>query len=470
MSRPFHTCGGMTFSQNKVWFSMGKHRVLTVVCAAVASICIGIIAAANGKAAILAAAGVLIATISMAIPAIPVVATMNAALYKQMEVMQSISVLDPTVMFALVSIFCLAARMLLSRTSREAMGQNCSLLLWFIAFCMGMSMGAMGPYSTQYGTEKLLRFIGLAGPLVFLASTWDLSDIEEYFGLLLITSSIVALLQVLPIDIGSAYGDASAPNYLARGRWTGYGAILAPMPWYRMVPTRWGRFISISAWVLCTYVLLAVGGRGPIIAYVLSLLITQMFGLAFDGKALSHRRLKGILASVAVLVLAVYLIVWAPIDAFALARAKFQLLMSPERGASTLTRAELFRAALSYFAEHSIRGVGLGGFALERSQTAARVYPHNLVLEILSETGVVGFLPFAGLIVASLRGYRRAIHRSNRRERVLLESALAVLLFAFLNAMVSGDINDNRMVFVMLPIVHSLVTKQNSSYLIERAE
>ncbi len=84
---------------------MGKHRVLTVVCAAVASICIGIIAAANGKAAILAAAGVLIATISMAIPAIPVVATMNAALYKQMEVMQSISVLDPTVMFALVSIF-----------------------------------------------------------------------------------------------------------------------------------------------------------------------------------------------------------------------------------------------------------------------------------------------------------------------------------------------------------------------------
>ncbi len=76
-----------------------------MVCAAVASICIGIIAAANGKAAILAAAGVLIATISMAIPAIPVVATMNAALYKQMEVMQSISVLDPTVMFALVSIF-----------------------------------------------------------------------------------------------------------------------------------------------------------------------------------------------------------------------------------------------------------------------------------------------------------------------------------------------------------------------------
>jgi hypothetical protein len=449
---------------------MDKYRIRAVISAAVGSVFIGIIAVTKGRAAILAAGGILIVVMSMAIPAVPVVATMNAALYKQVEAVQSISIVDPTLMFALVSIFCLVTRMLLSRRNRQTMAQNGSLLLWFATFCVGISMGLAGPYSTQYGIDKLLRFMGLTGPLVFLASTWDEGDIEEYFGLLLITSAIVALLEVLPVNIGSAYGDASMPNYLARGRWAGYGAILTLTLWYRMARKRLGRFMSLSVWALCIYVLLATGGRGPIIAYVLSLVVTQMFGSVFDGEALSRRQLKGIAAVAVVSVLLVYLILWAPIDAFALARAKFQLLMSPERGPSTVTRAEHFREALSYFAEYPIRGVGLGGFALKRRQTGARIYPHNLFLEILSETGVAGFLPFCGLVMASLWGYGRAIHSSDRRERVILESALAVLLFAFFNAMVSGDINDNRIVFVMLPILHSLVTKQNSRCLTKAAE
>jgi len=434
-----------------------------------ASIFIGVIAAVEGKAAVLATAGVLITAMSVAVPAAPVVATMNAALYKKMETIQSISVLDPTVMFALISIFCLAARTLLLWRSRQAMVQNRSLLLWFIALCVGMSIGVIGPYSTRYGIDKLLRFVGLTAPLVFLASTWDRGDIQEYLGLLLLASSIVALLEVLPVDIRRAYGDGSAPNYLAIGRWTGCGAIVALMLWYRMASNGLGRFVGICAWAICTYVLLAVGGRGPIIAYVLSTVIAQLFAPIFDGEAVSHRRIKGIILGLIGLMLVAYVILWAPIDAFSLAQAKFRLLMSSERGVSTLTRARFFREALVIFLENPLVGVGLGGFALKGLQIATREYPHNLLLEILSETGIVGFVPLVGLLVTSLRGYKRKIRSSDRRERVLLESALTLLLFAFVNAMVSGDINDNRMLFVMLSIVHSLVKQQTSDSLIEQA-
>jgi len=441
---------------------MDKRRVPEAVFAAVASVLIGIVAVTSGKSVILALGGILTSAVSVAIPAVPVVATMNAALYKRVEVVQSISIVDPTLMFALVSFFCLVIRMLLSRRNRRVMLQNRSVILWFAAFCIGISTGLLGPYSTQYGTDKLLRFVGLTGPLVLLASTWDRSDIEEYFGLLVFTSSIVALLEVLPIDIGSAYEDASAPSYLSRARWTGYGAILALMFWYRMTRSRLGRFISVSVWALCTYVLLTSGGRGPILAYVPSLVAVRIFGPVFDGKGLSHRRFEGVFASVIMLASVLYLVSWDPLATFAFTRTKFQFLMSPEKGASTLTRAAYFRAALRYFAESPIGGIGLGGFAQRQLQIPTREYPHNLVLEILSETGIVGFVPFIGLLAASLRGYRREIQSSDSRGRILLESALAVTMFALLNAMVSGDINDNRMVFVMLPVVHSLVTQQHS--------
>lgn len=440
-----------------------------MVSAGAASIFIGVIAAIEGKAAVLATAGILVTAMSLAVPAAPVVATMNAALYKKMEAIQSISVLDPTVMFALISIFCLAARTLLLRRSRQAIVQNRSLLLWFIALCVAMSIGVIGPYSTRYGIDKLLRFVGLTAPLVFLASTWDRDDIEEYLGLLLLASSIVALLEVLPVDIRDAYGDASAPNYLARGRWSGYGAIIALTLRYRVADNGLGRFAAVCAWAVCAYVLLAVGGRGPIIAYVLSPIITQLFAPTFDGEAVSHRRIKGIIMGLIGFVLVACVILWAPIDAFSLAQAKFRLLMSSERGPSTLTRARFFREALIILVEHPVAGVGLGGFALKGLQIATREYPHNLLLEILSETGIVGFVPLVGLLVTSLRGYRRKMRSSSRRERVLLESALTLLLFAFINAMVSGDINDNRMLFVMLPIVHSLVRQQTSDSLVGEA-
>lgn len=166
--------------EKKVWSSMDKYRIRAVMSAAVDSVFIGIIAVAKGRAAILAAGGILIVAMSRAISVVSVVITINAALYKQVEAVQSISIVDPTLIFALVSILFMVTRMLLSRRNRHIMAQNGSLLLWFATFCVGISMGLAGPYSTQYGIDKLLRFMRLTGPLVFLASTWDQEDIEEY--------------------------------------------------------------------------------------------------------------------------------------------------------------------------------------------------------------------------------------------------------------------------------------------------
>lgn len=79
----------------------------------------------------------------MTIPAIAVVVTMDAELHEQMEVIQSNVVIEPRFMFALVLIFCLVARMLVLRKSRQAMSQNGSHLLWFAVFYVGIGMGLM---------------------------------------------------------------------------------------------------------------------------------------------------------------------------------------------------------------------------------------------------------------------------------------------------------------------------------------
>lgn len=67
-----------------------------------------------------------------------------------------------------------------------------------------------------------------------------------------------------------------------------------------------------------------------------------------------------------------------------------------------VARFVLYIQALQLFLENPILGVGLGGFA----EPGTRTYPHNLVLELAAETGLVGLLLWGRLILAGLLAAR----------------------------------------------------------------
>jgi tetratricopeptide (TPR) repeat protein len=117
--------------------------------------------------------------------------------------------------------------------------------------------------------------------------------------------------------------------------------------------------------------------------------------------------------------------------------ADVQVPTSPERlqTFSSNNRWLWWTEAWRGFEEEPIAGTGAGSFAYThlrlRKSDQFVVEPHNVALQFLSETGLIGFLLFAGAAAASAVAVARTLHvlRGANREAVV---ALALVPLAFL--------------------------------------
>ena len=82
-------------------------------------------------------------------------------------------------------------------------------------------------------------------------------------------------------------------------------------------------------------------------------------------------------------------------------------------------------------------------------------YPHNLFLEIGSEMGIFAACAFLLLAFFSFREIIRQLSIPSHRENPLVPTVFLLLIYVFLDAMVSGDINDLRFMWFIfgLPFV-----------------
>jgi O-antigen ligase len=94
-------------------------------------------------------------------------------------------------------------------------------------------------------------------------------------------------------------------------------------------------------------------------------------------------------------------------------------------------------------------GLGIGGFAqiYNFGSVTDRVYPHNIVLEIAVEEGwVIGLFFVFVVLMALVQGYRCANVEPSMRP------FFAIFIYALCNSLVSGDMNDNRIVYALMCI------------------
>lgn len=98
-------------------------------------------------------------------------------------------------------------------------------------------------------------------------------------------------------------------------------------------------------------------------------------------------------------------------------------LLSPRRVYSIQMRWGYLLSGLNMFLNHPIFGVGAGCvrrvFPQYRVEdivhvAASEAVTHNTYVEILASTGLVGFIPFLGIIYSSLRNYRKAVIKFDR--------------------------------------------------------
>jgi O-antigen ligase len=111
-----------------------------------------------------------------------------------------------------------------------------------------------------------------------------------------------------------------------------------------------------------------------------------------------------------------------------------------ESDLSLAYRIERYRVAIAQFEASPIIGVGFthGVFARDGQD-----YVHNIVLEVLSELGLIGLACFGFLLV----GVAAALVRGGSDWEVVVVAVL--LLYAFVAAQTSGNLTINRLFFIL---------------------
>jgi O-antigen ligase len=315
------------------------------------------------------------------------------------------------------------------------------------AFAVVMLARLGGSPAASYGTQKLELFASGALPAMLAAVivARRREDFDLFIGLTLVVAVFTAAALFTQLIGGhetayftGRYTLSSQESPIDLGRQTGIGLLLAL---YLVIssPTVWVRLAALAALPVLAVGLIASGSRGPVVGVTLGLVV--LLGL-ISADAASRRRLPAIVVGVVGAVVLVAQIVPGQATLRALS-----VLTGTGAGVSSNGRSELWSQALSTFQAHQVMGIGTGGFA---SLNPTEMYPHNLLLEVSAELGLLGLALLLGLLISGGVVLVATCRRAVSRDRVRAALVLSLFVAALVNAMFSGDVSTNSDVWLAL--------------------
>ncbi len=311
-----------------------------------------------------------------------------------------------------------------------------------LIFFAVMSISLLYADPTGWGPEKAMRFFSLTllaaiAPCFLVRTLRDVNLLLFLIVVMGIGVSVIAVAQ-LGLDPKGARLATHEDNTLGIGIYCGIGLL-----WFYVVSLQRKIGWQLVFWVICICLLAAVvasGSRAPLAFAIMVLIaVTLSFGRN------NPRRLW--LPMVGLAIIAVSVVALLPfLPSSSLQRiAKFS-----QSGAdrSTQEHSSRWHAAFEETQQNPL-GLGFGGFAkvYQGPPDDVRTYPHNIVLEIAAEEGWLAMGAFVALLVLSIwRSYKSA------RSLPELIGFFASFVFVALTTMVSGDVNDDRLLFCMMTI------------------
>ena len=283
--------------------------------------------------------------------------------------------------------------------------------------------------SPSHIRDVLWAFFGV-GVLVTIVGVLNFATVAPLtvLGMNTIQVGVSALLLVL---IGTTFVVPVAPAAI------GVGAILL-MP-------------------VAVVVAIASGSRGPLLFLIVLAALAGIQRIAV-GRRISSRSLAAIGWLIAI---GVGVVLIAPAIFPAISTQRFTVFADFVKGfvegnarasavdTSSSTRVRLFGVAISMFGDHPLLGAGTSSFETLSPRYVgsffADVYPHDSVLQIAAEFGIVGLVVVGSIALIALR---------RRLPPGAPSSALrAVFVYLALNSLVSGDILEDRMTWGVLFLI-----------------
>jgi len=303
---------------------------------------------------------------------------------------------------------------------------------------------------TEFGFEKFINFWLIIVPVsIIIIEKYNRVDVLRTFYILLGVSCFLALLASVGLSISARTDGRMAAlggGPIVFARWMGFG-ILSLL----LLPVKIRTFYKYLVIVLFFILALASGSRGPTLALFLTGFIFVI--LNFN---------KVIVKISIVFCLLFSLLLFPGIGKKISKVVEFDRVfmnVSKKGGSkqSTSTRTNLAIGSFILLQNYPL-GVGAGNWqTLSNEIRPAHMmpleYPHNLLLEVACEYGIQTLLLLLLLLLFVLNlSYKKMIKFQNDKTS-LYPLLFYLFLFFFLNSLVSGMLNDSRLLFVIISFI-----------------
>lgn len=313
---------------------------------------------------------------------------------------------------------------------------------------------------TDYGFEKAINFWLIVIPIsVVIAEKYERKDVLNTFYILLAVTCLLALLSFFgPSITERADGRMTAlgGGPIVFARWMGFGIITL-----LFLPVKIKYIYKYSLILIFFILALATGSRGPI----LGLFLTGFVYVFLNFNRVIVRISLGVFLVISVLVFS-----GVEKQIAKLGNSKRVFMNISKKGGSkqsTSTRNNLAIGSFLLLQNYPL-GVGAGNWQLITNKLSPThlmplEYPHNLVLEVACEYGIqtVLLLLLLFLYVFHLSYHKMIKYKNDKTSFYPL--LFYLFLFFFFNSLVSGMLNDSRLLFVVISciIIHKPLISTN---------
>jgi len=302
----------------------------------------------------------------------------------------------------------------------------------------------------EYGFEKALNFWLIVIPIsVVIVEKYKRKDVVNTFYILLGVTCLLALLAIFGLSVeGRSDGRMTVlgGGPIVFARWMGFGIITI-----LLLPTRIKNLYKYLLILLFFILALASGSRGPILG---------LFLTGFVYLLLNFNRVILRVSLLAVLLISVFIFSGAEKQISKLGNSKRVFMNISKKGGSTQstsTRANLAIGSFLLLQNYPL-GVGAGNWQvitnkLSPTHLMPLEYPHNLILEVACEYGLPTLLLLLLVFLYVFKlGYNKML-QYKKDESSLYPLLFYLLLFYFFNSLVSGMLNDSRLLFVVIALI-----------------
>ncbi len=335
---------------------------------------------------------------------------------------------------------------------------------------LGLLMLARLPASAdyEYGLNKveLYAIVCFVPYLVGLLVGFTRRDLRLFFRVYVAMVVAAALYNSYLIASGAAnkqfsdrYSLDESIDVIGLGRTMGEVSLILLFLIVRSESVRTRALLALAL-APCAITFVSSGSRGPVIGMVVALPSVLLWRAA--SPALAKRLALSLVAVGAMAVVAVVALV--PPEATQRSLSIFET--THEEGDTS--RFVLWGEALHAFSDnitHALVGIGTGGYAAI-SQNGA-LYPHNIVMEVGSELGVLGLIALGAFVLSVIA---RLLGLLARRGEDAGWAGLLLTLFVFslVNAQFSGDVPYNTGLFLWAGLASGLVASTRAAAYLRR--